>query len=220
MDDFSGRDKLGRRGFDTVEESMRFYLKDPNDKRALKIYASDLEAGDVGCPAELKGDAVSHNGQCEWDKKKAFINLYKHGVDFETASLAYSDDPPSGYGVIYDDPSDDGTGFESFWGIDIRDRVIARLGGNGYVMIKVDRDHVKSGRVRLISVQRVSEKEVLKAIQAHEINSSVSVLARVAVASYPRKPSTFRNPLIRAEIDRRIQAYENVRYLSSIAKHI
>jgi uncharacterized DUF497 family protein len=220
MSDYSSRGKRVRRPLETVEESMRAHYRDPSDKRDLKAYASELEAGDITPPLELQGDEVSLNGQCEWDKKKAFINLYKHGIGFETASLVYSPSPPSGYEIIYDDPTDDGTGFESFWGIDIRDKVLARLGGNGCVMIKVDRDYVNSKRIRLVSVQRVSEREVLKAIREHEVNSSVSVMVRVAVASHPRKPALFKNPLIKADINRRIQAYENIRYMASIMKRV
>jgi uncharacterized DUF497 family protein len=216
MGDFSGRDKLERRGFDTVEESMRGHYMDPDDKREVKEYADALLAGDIASPLELRGDTISQNGACEWDKKKAFINKYKHGVTFEQASLAFSENPPPGYGVLYDDPNDDGTGFEAPWGIDIRDQVVARLGGSGCVMVKVDRDNVKSGRVRLISVRWVSEKEVMKAIQEHEINSSVSVLARAAVASHPYRSRAFKNKAIRSEVNRRIQVYENIRYLAHL----
>jgi hypothetical protein len=202
--------------YQTVEESMRAHYKDPESKWDRKRFADDLEAGNVVPPQELRGDAVSNNGQCEWDKKKAFINLYKHGVSFEDASRAFEPASPPGYGIIYDDPTDDGTGLESFWGVDIRDKVLVRLPGGACYMIKVDREHVHSGRVRLISVQRVSEREVLRALQAHEVNSSVSVLARVAFASVASSPSNRRSPVIRADINRRIKAYENVRHLSSI----
>jgi uncharacterized DUF497 family protein len=175
-----------------------------------------LESANIVPPQELRGDAVSANGQCEWDRKKAFINLYKHGVSFEEVSLVFSEKPPSGYGILYDDPTDDGTGLESFWGIDIRDKVVARLGGKGCVIVKIDREHVRSGRVRLISVKKASEKEVMKAIRAHEINSSVSVLLRVETALLRRHISATKHPEIVAEVKRRIRAYENIRYMSSI----
>jgi uncharacterized DUF497 family protein len=189
---------------------------DPNDRGDRKKYVLELASGDIAPPEELRGDAVSANGQCEWDKKKAFINRYKHGVTFEEASVAFEDSLAPGYGIIYDDPTDNGSGLDSFWSVDIRDKVIARLPGGACYMIKAGREHVNSRRVRLISVQRVSEKEVMKAIKEHEINSSVSVLARVAFASVGWSPSNRRNPLVRADINRRIQAYENIRYLSSI----
>jgi uncharacterized DUF497 family protein len=202
--------------FQTVEESMLFYDLDPSSKYWRKKYALSLESGDFGVPQELEGDAVSDNNQCEWDKKKAFINLYKHGVSFEDASLLFEETPPPGYEVVHDDPTDEGIGLESFWGIDVRDKMVARLGGKRYVIVKVDREHVDSGRVRLISVWKVPEKAVLKALKDHNLNSAVSVVLRVEASVLRRHVSASRNPEILAEVDRRIKAYENVRYLSSI----
>jgi hypothetical protein len=202
--------------FQTVEEAMRFYALDPHSKRRRKQYATGLESGDFVVPQELRGDEVSVNGQCEWDKKKAFINLHKHGVSFEDASLVFEESPPPGYGILYDDPQDNGFGLESFWGIDIRDKVVARFGGKGCVIVKVDREHVSSGRVRLISAHLVSEKDVVRAIRDHEINSSVSVVLRVEADTLGRYLGVSKTPEIEAEVKRRIQAYENIRYLSSI----
>jgi uncharacterized DUF497 family protein len=187
---------------------------DPGSKASRKRYAASLESGDFVPPQELRGDAVSANGKCKWDKKKAFINLYKHGVSFEEASLVFGGKHLPGYEVLYDDPTDDGSGLEGFWGVDIRDKMVARLGGSGCVIIKVDREHVRSNRVRLISVQKVSEKDVMRAIQAHEINSSVSVTLRVEAATVGRylRPSS----VVQAKVEQIVQAYENIRYLSSV----
>jgi uncharacterized DUF497 family protein len=215
MGDFSGRDKLGMRVFDTVEESMRYYGFE-DTRKGLGGYAGDLESGDVSCPGELRGDAVSQNGQCEWSKKKAFINEYKHGVSFEVASWLYSENPPPGYRILYDDPADNGEGLESLWGIDIRDTVVARLGGIGCFLVKVDREHVHSGRIRLISVRKVSEKAVVEAIKKHETNSSVSVLARVVVGTLGKKYITSSESPVLEEMNRRVLAYENVRYLARL----
>jgi uncharacterized DUF497 family protein len=202
--------------FQTVEEEMVYYSLDPNSNYWRKRFAENLESGEVGVPQELLGDDVSANGKCEWDKKKAFINRYKHGVSFDEASLVFAERPPAGYEVLFDDPHDKGSGLDSFWGIDIRDKMVVRLGGKACAIIKVDRNHVNSKRVRLISVQRVSEKEVMKALQAHSVNSSVSVVLRIEAAMLRRHLVVSENPEIAAEVKRRIQAYENIRYLSSI----
>jgi hypothetical protein len=72
----------------------------------------------------------------------------------------------------------------------------------------------------LISVRKVSEKEVLKAIEEHSVNSSVSVLARVLVASFGPGFSLYRDPSIREEIAGKIQAYENIRYMASMMRRV
>jgi uncharacterized DUF497 family protein len=199
--------------YQTVEEAMVAYGMDPKTRNGLKTFVSELVSNDVPTLQELRGDEVSKNGRCEWDKKKAFINLYKHGVSFEEASLIFEDNPPSGYGVLYDDPSDDGLGLESFWGIDIRDKMVARLGGKGCVIVKVDREHVHSGRVRLISVRKVSEKDVMLAIRDHEINSSVSVVLRVEAALFGKRMWASSGPKMVEGVQQQIQAYENIRFL-------
>jgi hypothetical protein len=115
--------------FQTVEESMIAHGMNPKSRRGLREFISELESANIVPPQELRGDEVSDNGQCEWDKKKAFINLHKHGVSFEEASQIFEETLPHGYGVLYDDPTDNGTGLESFWGVDIRDKVLGRLPG-------------------------------------------------------------------------------------------
>jgi uncharacterized DUF497 family protein len=216
MGDFSGMDKRVRRPFETVEESMRFWGCEPT-REGFMTYIALLESGDISPPLGLRGDEVSPDGECEWDKKKAFINLHKHGVSFRDISPLFSEKPPPGFWVLYDDPNDDGDGLESVWGHDIRDKVVAAINGQGYYLIKVDRDHVHSGRVRLISVWKVSKKVVDDAIRAHEINSSVSVLARVILGSFGRSVT---DQAVLVEMNRRVQAYENIRYLTASTKRL
>jgi hypothetical protein len=198
-------------GFETVEESMRAHYLDPSRQKDLRVYASELEAGNFAKPKELAEDAVSANGKCEWDKKKAFINRYKHGISFESVSLAFSDPPPKGFEILYDDPNDDGTGLVSFWGVDIRDSVIARIGGKGCALVKVDREHTHSRRVRIITAYPLRERAVMEAIKAHELNSSVSVLARSVVGSRRGLSAS-----IRAAVDLKVKEYENIRRLTSL----
>lgn len=212
----SGRKKLPV-VYETVEEAMRADGRDPENRLEWNQYVIDLADGCVPVPQELRGDAVSSNGQCEWDKKKAFVNLYKHKVSFEDASKVFEPSLPPGYGIIYDDPLDDGTGLTSPWGLDIRNKVLARMPGGACYIILVDREHVQSGRVRLISVRRVSEQVVLEAIKAHETDSSVSVMARVVFWDFAeRTPSSRKTPEFYQAVKSSIQAYENIRYLSSI----
>jgi uncharacterized DUF497 family protein len=202
--------------YPTVNEFLLAHHLDPKMEESRAALASMIEDGEAIPPLELQGNGVSSNGQCEWDKTKAFINQYKHGVSFEEVSLLYSERPPLGFKVIYDDPTDKGTGLGSVWGFDIRDWVVAKIGKRGCILVKVDREHTFSGRVRLISARPVSEKVALKAIQDHELNSSVSVTARVIFNSFGREYATSMGQMVRDELFSRIQAYENIRYLSSI----
>jgi uncharacterized DUF497 family protein len=206
----SGRKRLPK-VYETVEEVMVAYGMNPKTRHGLKTFALELVSDDVPTPQELRGDDISKNGQCEWDKKKAFINLHKHGVSFEEASLIFEANPPAGCGVLYDDPSDDGTGLESFWGIDIRDKVIGRLPSGACFIVKIDREHTNSSRVRLVSVRRVSEKDVVQAIRNHEANSSVSVVLRVEAADV-RKHVVVSSIMLEG-VKQRIQEYENLRLL-------
>jgi uncharacterized DUF497 family protein len=202
--------------YETVDEFLLAHHMDPNLEESRAVLADMIEKKEVPPPAEISGEGVSLNGQCEWDETKAYINLYKHGVSFEEVSLLFSEVPPLGFEVLYDDPTDTGTGLGSIWGYDIRDWVVAKIGRRGCILVKVDREHTKSGRVRLISARPVSQKVAFRAIQDHELNSSVSVTARVIFNSFGREFNTVMGQPVRDELFSKIQAYENVRYLSSI----
>jgi uncharacterized DUF497 family protein len=138
-----------------------------------------LEEGSVNCPLELQGDAVSDNGRCEWDKKKAFINLHKHGISFDVVSLLYSPVPPSGYEVLFSDPDGSGAVGESVWGLDVRDFVVAKIGRKGCVLIRVSPDTILRGSVRLISARPVSQRVAMEVIQEREIKSSVEIFDQI-----------------------------------------
>jgi hypothetical protein len=205
--------------FQTVEEAMSADGYNSKSRLEFNQYVGDLEDGTATVPQELRGDVVSDNGQCEWDKKKAFVNLHKHKISFEEASKVFEPSLPYGYGILYDDPSDDGTGLNSPWGLDIRDKVLARMPNGACYIIKVDREHVHSGRVRLVSVRPVSEKVVLEAIKAHETNSSVSVIARAVFGDFAERVSPSRKtPEFYVAIRSSLQSYENIRYLSDVTK--
>jgi hypothetical protein len=94
--------------------------------------------------------------------------------------------------------------------------VVAKAGLDGCVLIQVDRSPIVPGRVRVVSVRKVPEKAVSDAIHAHELNSSVSVAARVIFNSYGRASTAKPGDEVRDGMFRKIQAYENIRYLSSI----
>jgi uncharacterized DUF497 family protein len=132
---------------------------------------------------------VSQNRKCEWFYVKEFINRQLHGMSFERVSLLFGESPPPGDELLFADPEGTGDGVERPWGYDFRDRVVAKIGGNHYFIIMVDFDHVKSGRIHLVSAYSVSRKVVEDAIQDHAINSSVSIMERIMIGYFKESVS-------------------------------
>jgi hypothetical protein len=95
----------------------------------------------------------------------------------------FGDSPPSGDKVMFSDVIGTGDGKEKSWGFDVRDRLVAKIDGDRFFVIRVDSQHVKSNRVHLISAYPVSRKVVETAIRAHFIDSSVSVFERIEIES-------------------------------------
>ena len=127
-----------------------------------KQYAEMLDSGEVTLLAdELKGDEVSKNKCCEWDRKKAFINEHKHGVSFEFISRLFEIPIPEGHFMFADRP-DSGSYGEN-------DRVIAKIGKDRYVVIKIDKS---SSVTRLISAYVVTRKQFERELSQHLIRSS------------------------------------------------
>jgi hypothetical protein len=161
----------------TIEESMADYGLDPRDKIDLAEYARMLRDGELmfGVPEELQGDAVSGNGLCEWSCKKAFANKVFHDVSFETVSKLFEGERP-GYRVLFGDIDSQGSWRASSWGEDVRDFIVARIGGNSFYVVKVDREHTVSGRVRLVTAFRLKSEDVLRLMRGRDgILSSVDV---------------------------------------------
>jgi hypothetical protein len=163
---------------------MRWLGLDPARSSDLKEFARKIRANETHVPDDWNKLVVSSNGKCEWFHAKDFINRQLHGMSFERVSLLFGDTLPSGDEVLFADPEGTGDGVERPWGYDFRGRVVAKIGGNHYFIIRVDFDHVKSGRIHLVSAYAVSRKVVEDAIQDHAVNSSVNILERIMVGYF------------------------------------
>jgi hypothetical protein len=144
---------------------MEYNGFDPSYADQWEDYADKLNQGFIRgeIPDELQGDAVSENGQCEWDKLKAFVNKWTHDITFEEVSKLFGVSLP-GYRIIGEMPNAYGTGVKSPSGLDLRDFVLAEIGKGRYAIIKVDRDYTVSDRIRLVSAFSLKPAEFEKAV--------------------------------------------------------
>jgi hypothetical protein len=156
---------------------------DPTKRDEVKEFARKLSADEVPIPDDWNYLVVSSNKRCEWFHVKDFINRQLHGMNFERVSRLFEVNPPPGDELMFSDVLGTGDGKEKSWGFDLRDRVLARIGGDSFFVIRVDFEHVKSNRVHLISAFPVSRKVVEEAIHDHFIDSSVSVIERVIMGN-------------------------------------
>ena len=106
------------------------------DERENNIFIAD----------ELLGDQKSKNGLCIWDRKKAFINKYKHGVKFETISRAFEVPPPSGCELFNSEANSNSREGEE---------VYLRVAPFRYIAIVVK---VEGSLIRIISARKTSAK--------------------------------------------------------------
>jgi hypothetical protein len=151
----------------TIEESMEAHDLNPHNKGDVAEYARMLLSGELvhgGVPEDLRGDAVSLNSLCEWDRKKAFANKAFHDVSFETVSKLFEGNRP-GFQVLFGDIDAQGSGKTSLWGKDVRDFVVAKIGGDNFYVVKVDREHTVSGRIRLVTAFRLKKDVVLRLLK-------------------------------------------------------
>jgi hypothetical protein len=160
---------------------MQWLGLDPANKQDLKEFAVKIQADETHVPDDWVHIVISKNNKCEWFFVKDFINTQIHGISFERVSLLFGDESDLGDEILFADPEGTGSGVEYPWGVDLRDRLVAKIGGDHYFIIRVDYDHVKSGRIHLISAYSVSKKVVEAAIQEHSINSSVNILERILI---------------------------------------
>jgi hypothetical protein len=166
---------------------MRWLGVDPSKRSDLKDFAYKLQAGDTHVPDGWGKLVVSENGKCEWFYVKDFINKQIHGMSFERVSLLFGDTAHPGDEILFADPEGTGDGVEKPWGYDFRDRVVAKIDGNHYFIIRVDRGYVKSGKVHLVSAYAVSQRVVEAAIQEHSLNSSVNLMERIMVGYFKER---------------------------------
>jgi uncharacterized DUF497 family protein len=157
-----------------IEESMEYNGFDPSYADQWEDYADKLNQGFIRgeVPEDLQGDAISENGQCEWDKVKAFVNKWTHNITFEEVSKLFGVSLP-GYKIMGEVPNAYGTGRSSPSGVDWRDFVLAEIGKGRYAVIKVDRGNTSSGRIRLISAFPLKPSEFEKVLKRF-LSSSIS----------------------------------------------
>ena len=115
-----------------------------------KEYADLLDSRQGGVPIadELVGDQVSGTELCVWDRKKAFINKYKHGVSFEVVSRAFEEPPPPGYDLV--DREANSKGREGT-------KVYMRISSDRYVVIVIERE---GSKIRIISAKKYNRKKI------------------------------------------------------------
>jgi uncharacterized DUF497 family protein len=83
----------------------------------------------------------------EWDPAKAAANLHKHGVSFDEAETAFSDD----FALVLDDPDHSDTDDERF--------ILIGLSVSLRVLLVVHAYHEEDATIRLISARRATRLE-------------------------------------------------------------
>jgi hypothetical protein len=87
-----------------IRETARSLGLDLENRSEHDSFVDMLDRGKVDpLPDELVGVAVSRNGLCQWYKKKAYINQWKHHVSFEQASRLFEDPLPEGCAIYYEE---------------------------------------------------------------------------------------------------------------------
>jgi len=134
-------------------------------------YADLLDTQQKNIPVadELVGIQVSLNGICDWDRKKAFVNLYKHGADFEEISLLFDEPLPDGW-ILIDDFVDVGSEGEN-------DRVYGFIPPSLFLVIKTQND---GGLVRLISARGTTKAALRKDLDRQYVKSSNRIFMAIA----------------------------------------
>jgi uncharacterized DUF497 family protein len=163
-----------------IRETKESLGLDPDSRSDHGVFVEMLDSGKVASlPDELVGLAVSRNKRCQWYKKKAYINRWKHQVSFEFISRLFEDPPPSGFEVLYEEYDQRSTGMIGENADDERERLLVRIDPRHYVVVKIGQDFTRSGLVHLISARLANTKEVEAALRAREVNGSVHRLQAV-----------------------------------------
>jgi uncharacterized DUF497 family protein len=152
----------------------------PDNRQDHSVFVDMLDKDRVHpLPDELDGIQYSRNGKCQWYKKKAYVNRWKHGVSFEQVSRLFEDPLPSGYSILYEewDPHSTGVSFGNY--DDDRDRLIARIDPRHYVVVKVDPGSVRSGMVHILSARYADPKLIEKALSNRYAGGSSEVFQSV-----------------------------------------
>jgi uncharacterized DUF497 family protein len=157
-----------------IAESMGQYGLRRDNREDCRRYAILLEEGRVKpLPQDLAGLQVSRNRKCQWFKKKAFINQWKHQISFERVSHLFEDPLPPGFEIVYveEDPAGDEKQYEYYQ--DYRDRMLVKIDPKHYVVVKVDMEHTTSGLVHLVSARYANTAAVQDALRKRSISGSV-----------------------------------------------
>ena len=143
---------MGMFSNDEIKQAMAAEGLDMDDARDCRKYADLLDRDLVHVPKSLDQIVYSRNGKCEWYLWKDFVNYYKHEINFSAVSRLFEDPLPFNYEIIYEEwdehsterPRPDGS-------FDSRDRLVAKLDANHYVVVKVDPQYTGSGKVRIVT---------------------------------------------------------------------
>ena len=149
-----------------IRQSMASYKLDMDAYEDCQEYARMLKSNGVSpVPNCLRGVQVSKNGMCEWYREKAFINWYLRRINFEAISPLFQKNPPCNREIIYKEfDTEHGTGEVQRDGIrDNRNKVVARLDSNHYVVVEIDPDEVPSGKFHIVTAWFASPREVREA---------------------------------------------------------
>ena len=149
-----------------IRQSMDSYKLNMDVYEDCQEYARMLKDDKVSpVPACLRGIQESRNGMCEWYREKAFINYYLRKINFEAVSRLFEPVPVGQRRVIYKDfdveyssdaVQDDGI-------VDTRNKVVAQLDENHFVVIEIDPSDVPSGKFHIVTAWFASPQEVREA---------------------------------------------------------
>ena len=172
-----------------LEEAMAEYGLVRSNREHLRRYADivgEPHFNNNDLPDELKGLEISRNNKCEWFKKKNFINIYKHGITFQSVSNYFDDDKPGKFFESPEHPAG-GDGLDKKYYVDSRSWLVINM-DHSYVLVLVDKSLTKSGLVHLISARKASTADVERAYQSFDRTGSTeafnNIFSRVNAQDY------------------------------------
>ena len=143
------------------------------DAQMAEAYALLLDSGQKGVPVadELVGDEISSNGLCVWDRKKAFINNYKHKVSFRVISRVFENPPPPGCEIVNEEANTLGRQ---------GNKVYVKISASKYVVITIEN---AGAEIRLVSAWKAVRKQAYSGLEIMEEPTSKS-LQKALLRSY------------------------------------
>jgi len=176
-----------------LKQAMSQLDLDINSYQDCKRYAGLLESGSVDRPKSLDQLFVSRNGLCEWYGWKDFVNYYKHGLNFAAVSRLFENPLPLGYQIIYEEWDEHNPEMERKDGsFDSRDKMVAKMEENHYVVVKVDPEYVSSGKYRIITAY-YADKATVEEAKRKRLESGSDELFQALVRINDAKYDYFRD---------------------------